>query len=111
MGKDSDNGGSPIFIFLVGLLVVSVVFVFSPGMVLMSCMQLLSHMTLDIGQMWTFSIVLSIIIGLVLWSIYKDKTLTIYPILCLTIVACCLIAHFGLKASFPRTFLSFFFGK
>lgn len=109
--KKGEEGGLGSVLFFIGLAIVLalLVFVFSPGMLVMSMIQVFFSTALDIAQMWTFSIILSIIIFFCIYLINNDRSVIIYPIICAAIVIIFTVSHFGFKAEFPVSFISYFF--
>jgi hypothetical protein len=89
----------------------AIVLIVSPGMLIMSILKAKFAIGLDYGQMWTFSIVMSVAIYIACW--FKTKSAStatvIYTVLCAILAVFFLIAHFGFKAQFPTTFLDYFF--
>ncbi len=105
----NNDGGNPLLTLLLILLFVTIIFVFCPGMMVMSIIQSSFHTTLDIGQMWTFSIIISVALFGTLYFSTKENAIKLYLSLCLLIVVSGAIAHFGIKASLPSRFISYFF--
>ncbi|GAK50686.1 hypothetical protein U14_01919 [Candidatus Moduliflexus flocculans] len=103
--KKKDEGGSS------GIILLLLIFVFSPGMLVMSLIKVAFNLTLDGGQMWTFAVIISILLFGTLCGIFKDmaKAAVYYFSTSGIIVVVFLLCHFGLKLTFPVNFLDNFF--
>ena len=111
------NSTSDLGCFVVLICLVVIVFIFSPGMVVVS---LLPFDGFDHGQMWCFSIITSILLYFGFVVLAKKISLENsgnvwgvgfagYIVLCIIIVWIYLVAHFGFKAEFPSSHLHQFF--
>ena len=118
-GKKSSPEDAKFFLGLL-LLVSLLVCAFSPGMLIMSVIKYAFSLNLDRGQMWTFSILLSIgMIGLIELVAVKlridtvENSLTVgiglYAVICVFLFCSSLVAYFGFKIKFIRKAFSFFF--
>ena len=99
----SDKEESTFLQKLVGAIIVTIVFFSTPGMLVMGVVRAMWLPGLDTGQMWTFSILISIA-GFALVSIMVRSFwagLGTHLCLCLGILLVGVIAHFGLKAKWP----------
>lgn len=114
MGNQGEKSGGilgTIGEFAFVLIILVLLTLFMPGMLVLSIFKTISGMTLDYGQMWTFSILLSIAILIVIRLLVVDigKALKTYAIICGLIVALMLVLHFGFKIAAPLRFLGYFF--
>ena len=57
---------------------------------------------LDIGQMWTFAILISIGIFLFMKLLFRSNALEVYLTACFIAASLTAISHFGFKADWPR---------
>ncbi|WP_116027702.1 hypothetical protein NR756_04870 [Alloalcanivorax xenomutans] len=82
----------------------------APGMVILATMKDLLDLDLDTGQMWTFSIITSLLIFGAIRTTSEEwsNALLIYVIACISIAVFFALSHFGFKALFPERYLSFF---
>jgi hypothetical protein len=118
-GKKSNPEDAKFFLGLL-LLVSLLICAFSPGMLIMSIIKCAFSLNLDRGQMWTFSVLLSIgMIGVIELVAVKlgldtvENSLTVgiglYAVICVFILCSFLVAYFGFKIKFIRKAFSFFF--
>ncbi|OYU10416.1 MAG: hypothetical protein CFE38_17405 [Comamonadaceae bacterium PBBC1] len=93
------------------VLFLAVAFVNAPGMLLLAFIKDVSGPALDIGQMWTFSLIASVLflgtsrVMVENWS----EAFKLYIIMCVAVTAFFLVCNFGFKAEFPARYLGFFF--
>jgi len=95
---------------VVAVVMTAVVFVLSPGMLVVSGTRDAFGFDLSRGQMWTFSIVVAAAYFGVLGRAIRDwrKAGGVYLQTCLCIVLVMAFAHYGLEASFPGRLLGYF---
>jgi len=97
-----------------GIIIILVVlfagFLNAPGMLLMGILNDAAKLHLDCGQMWTFSLIISVALYITLRISYKvnAEASVMYLFICIAIVAVFLIAKFGFKAHFPGRIISNF---
>jgi hypothetical protein len=118
-----------LMLFLIALCLILVVLgglLFSPGMLLVTVIRRVFSLSLDIGQMWVFSILSSFLIFGTFWSVLsavsrystvkKDNppssvlALVLYLGLSLLIMILGLILYFGFHVTFPAQVLQSLFG-
>ena len=92
--------------------VLTLTFVNAPGMLAMAVIERQLHLSLDVAQMWTFSILCSAIL---LGGLYvgaggrSSEAWRCYLAICFCVCAVLLVAQFGFKASFPARYLALFY--
>lgn len=112
MGNDKPKQGNPIIGFLLLIIIALSVFFFSPGILIMATIQYIAGTNLDKSQMWTFAILICLLLWGGIWATQgKDARSTnkIYLSICLGIIFVSLILFFGFKANFIVVFLHYFF--
>ncbi|HLP57228.1 MAG TPA: hypothetical protein VK186_00290 [Candidatus Deferrimicrobium sp.] len=104
---------NPIMQLVVFTFAVLLLFFLAPGMAILAISRQLLSLNLDIGQMWTFSVVISAIIFALIFHIRKSfiDASTTHIVIALVIVGLYLISFFGLKADFPKHHLNLFFNQ
>ena len=87
---------------------IAMVFALCPGMLIVSLVKSCLNIKIDVGQMWTFSIIMSVAVFYGFFYKNKNEAIKRYLILCLTIVAFSAILHFGFKSEFPSISIKYF---
>jgi hypothetical protein len=107
------NNGSPIFQFIMFVLVLMLVFFLVPGIAVVAIARDLLGFYLDVGQMWTFAAVVALVFFAIIFSIRRGfmKTSAIHIITSISIMAIYLISSFGFKFDFPGRHTRYFFEK
>lgn len=82
-------------------------------MAILATVRELISLNLDIGQIWTFSVVISAIIFALIFYIRKSfiGASTTHLVIALAIIAFYLISSFGFKADFPKHHLNLFLNQ
>lgn len=89
-------------------------FLFCPGMFAIYLIRVILNLNLDPGQMWTFAIILTVILHAAISILnnidfLNDDAKEFHIWLDISIMAFFLIAKFGFKADFPGTAWSYFY--
>lgn len=89
-------------------------FLFVPGMLAIYLIRVVFNLDLDRGQMWTFAIVLTVLLHVAISisndvEFFDDEAQSFHIFLDIAIIAIFLIAKFGFKAEFPDMAWSYFF--
>ncbi len=111
---DSDTVAGCILV----LVLLALVFIFSPGMLLMAVAQSQFDLGFDRGQMWTFAVLVSVAVFVAILLVCRRRgaenvaaaSLLSYSVLSLLIIASLLICQHGFKAKFPERFAAYFIG-
>jgi hypothetical protein len=96
---------------LAGLFFLSIVLINLPGMTILFVILEALDIHLVVSQTWTFSIIISVILYVVLSFMYREPAFLIYGSMSLISAAVFLIAKFGFLAEFPMRFLKLYFGN
>jgi hypothetical protein len=109
MKEKSAQGGALIVLLL------AVAFLNSPGMLVLAVLKATSCSTcsiaaFDCGQMWTFSIMTSVALLVLLRLRARDweKACAQYIFTCIAIAVVLLVCQFGFKETFPDRYLNFY---
>lgn len=88
----------------------TIVFINAPGMIVLGFVKTNLIQSLDIAQVWVFSIVVSLACLIFLFAITREvqSAFVLYAGLCLVCVGVCALLYFGFKVKFPRTYLNYF---
>lgn len=107
---EGKKSGSSLGTLIMMLLMLAIVFINSPGMVIFGLLKYWNVFKLDVGQMWTFSIVSSLAIFFVVFAMVREfaSSLVTYLIGCSVVVACCLALYFGFKVDEVHTLLKYY---
>ncbi|MPN50810.1 hypothetical protein SDC9_198449 [bioreactor metagenome] len=103
--KKDDKSGN-----LLMLVVFILIFFLSPGIFILGLVQLNFSLQLDMGQLWTFSTVIALVVyALTSLSLKSAKQgLKIYLLLCVGVVSILLISSFGFKAEWPTALINLY---
>jgi hypothetical protein len=108
MGKDNGMG---LFGYILLVLALGLMFINVPGMVLLGTLKLSILNSLDTGQLWAFSLIISSIFFITIFIIKKEiKTaLILYLSICMSFVFIFLILYFGFKIDYAKKCFECFF--
>lgn len=108
MAKSDKSGGCLGPILLICFL--AIVFVNAPGMVVLGFVKSNLLTSLDIAQVWAFSLIVSIACLILLFMITRElkAAFILYAGICLVCVGVCAVLYFGFKVKFPSTYLNYF---
>lgn len=93
-----------------GILLLALLLITFPGMIIIALIDNQLNLLLDIGQLWIFAIITSVVI-MILLSIFRKsgvKGLKTYLLICLIAAVTALIATFGFHAQWPMAILDKF---
>ena len=109
MSKKSKGGG--LLGTVLFLCVLLIVFVNAPGMLVLGFVKTKYLPTLDMSQVWVFSIIVSFVFLGLLTLITRDlrSGFIWYVSMCTLCVAICAVLYFGFKIGFPEVYLGYFF--
>lgn len=93
------DGCSSVLAVVAIVILFFLVFVNAPGAALLALIVDYCHISLDVGQYWTFSLVISLLVYILLNLSLKDSV-THYVGLCFAVLILYLVAHFGLHLGF-----------
>src|ERR1035438_4884282 len=102
MGDKDENshGGRSSFSAVVAIVILfSLVFINSPGVLFLALIVEICNITLDIGQFWTFSIIISSFIYIIL-KLMVNNHINWYIKLCLVVSIFYMVAYFGFHQGF-----------
>lgn len=101
--KDTNSLGA----LLVGLLLVACALVLAPGIAAVNIVCEVARLSLDVGQMWTFSTIfsLAVIISLRLFCKEWSKALLIWLAACVITAGVTAVANWGFHAEWPQRFI------
>lgn len=107
---------SGFFDYLLLVLFLCIIFFNVPGMLVFGFVKANALPDIDVGQVWTFSILTSFALFFLVFTILKfvnpeRSTLKIYTIICLLCVTTCLVLYFGFKVETPWRYLNYYFGR
>ncbi|MDG5470027.1 hypothetical protein P9J64_17060 [Deltaproteobacteria bacterium IMCC39524] len=109
MSKKSKSGGLLGAVLFICILLI--LFVDAPGMLVIGFIKTKYLPTLDVSQIWVFSIIVSFAFFGLVTLITRDLRLgfTWYMGMCTLCVAICAVLYFGFKIGFPEVYLEYFF--
>lgn len=88
----------------------AIVFINAPGMIVLGFVKTNLLTSLDIAQVWVFSVMVSLACLIILFAITRElrTAFVLYAGLCLVCVGICALLYFGFKVKFPSTYLNYF---
>ena len=104
--QGSDGSGGALL-----LLAASMLFLLLPGMLGVAAYRQSTSAHWDTGQMWSFAVVASLGVWLLLLVITRGflRSVAFYFALSLLTLIGLFVAHYGIKSAFPSTFIAYYF--
>lgn len=107
---------SGLYDYLLLVVLLCVIFFNAPGMIVLGYVKANLLPTLDVGQVWTFSILTSLATFVVFYIALRllnpeRSSFKLYLVFCLLCVATCLVLYFGFKVETPWQYLHYYFSN